>query len=75
MLPVLPRLPEQVDPDSWLNAIDGKLYQRRVEANGAVKVDKFRYYVQQKLRGQHVLLKVNTAQQTFEIFFQGRRIK
>ena len=54
VLPVLPRLPEQVDPDRWLNAIDGKLYQRRVEPNGAVKVDKFHYYVQQKLRGQVV---------------------
>ena len=75
VLPVLPRLPEHVDPDSWLNAIDGKLYQRRVEPNGAVKVDNFHYYVQQKLRGQVVLLKVDAAQRTFEIFFQGQRIK
>jgi len=75
VLPVLPPLPQQVDPDGWLTAIDGKLFQRRVELNGAVKVDKFRYYVQQKLRGQVVLLKVDAAQRTFEIFFQGRRIK
>lgn len=74
-LPILPRLPEQVDPDRWLDSIDGKLYQRRVQPNGAVKVDKYRYYVQQKLRGQIVLLKVDAAQKRFDIFFQGQRIK
>jgi transposase InsO family protein len=74
-LPVLPRLPEQVEPDRWLDSIDGKIYQRRIGPNGTVKVDKYRYYIQQKLRGQLVLLKVDAPQKRFEIFFQGQQLK
>jgi hypothetical protein len=38
--PDLPSLPQVVDPDGWLKAIDGRLYIRRVNSAGTVKVDK-----------------------------------
>ncbi len=37
--------------------------------------DKYRYYVQQKLRGQLILFKVDAPQKRFEIFFQGQPLQ
>jgi len=55
-LPTLPPLPDTVDPDSWLNSINGKVYKRRVDAAGTVKMDKHRYYIRRNLKGRYVLL-------------------
>jgi len=74
-LPQLPRLPEQVDPDAWLNAIDGRLYQRRITPTGMVKVAHHRYYVRQQLHGQLVNLKVNVQERVFDVLVHGQRFK
>ena len=39
-LPKLPPLPDQVDPDRWLQTVHRKCFKRRVSANGSIQVDK-----------------------------------
>ena len=41
----LPPLPEQVEPDHWLQKIHGKFYKRRIQASGSVQVGKQYYYI------------------------------
>lgn len=41
VLPTRPALPEEVDPDRWVNALDGRLYPRQVKSAGRVLVDGF----------------------------------
>jgi transposase InsO family protein len=38
VLPTLPQLPEQVDPDAWLNQYHRRVFRRRVGANGLMSV-------------------------------------
>lgn len=62
-LPELPRLPDYVDPDGWLHAIDGKHYIRRVDPSGAVKVDKHVYYIGRAYQKQYVVISVEATKQ------------
>lgn len=41
-LPPLPALPEQVDPDAWLRAVDGRACVRRVGSDGCLTIDTHR---------------------------------
>jgi hypothetical protein len=74
-LPALPPLPEQVNPDHWLQKIDGKFYKRRIQSDGSVQVGKRYYYIRQKLKGQQVLLKVDTLAQQFQVLLDGKAVK
>lgn len=74
-LPALPPLPEQVDPDHWLQKIDGQFYKRRIQANGSVQVGKQFYYIRQKLKGQLVLLKTDALARQFQVLLDGQPIK
>jgi len=38
-LPPLPPVPQMIDPDRWLETVDGQLFTRRVNAAGSVQVD------------------------------------
>lgn len=53
-----PAVPALVDPDRWIEALDGKRFVRKVQQNTSVTLDTERYY--QRLRvpslGQHELL-------------------
>jgi hypothetical protein len=60
-LPVLPPVPERVDPDRWVQAIDGQRYVRKVKQDGTVLVADQRYYVQRALAGQYVVLQVDAT--------------
>ena len=44
-LPSLPALPPIVDPDDWLNQLDGLHLERKVDSHGMVSLDLKRYYV------------------------------
>jgi hypothetical protein len=46
-----------------------------VKHNGAVLVDKRSYYISRKLRGHHVLLKVDAAQGQFIVYLEGKPLK
>jgi hypothetical protein len=72
-LPRLRRLPDMIDPDRWLRAFHGRQFRRRVQANGSVKMDKRSYYVGKGLKGQQVVLRVDTDRREFQIM-QGRQV-
>jgi hypothetical protein len=48
-LPKLPPLPDQVDPDRWLQSIHGHAFARRIGSDGCVEVDEEPYYIKQAL--------------------------
>jgi hypothetical protein len=69
--PVLPKreaLPERVDPDGWLNALDGRWYPRRVKRDGSIKVDGTSYYIKQALASHHIMLRLNATTRCFDVF-------
>src|SRR5262249_37708153 len=74
-LPTLPQLPEGVDPDRWLEALDGQAFARTVQPNGNVLVDLRPYYVQQALAGRQVVLVVHAADRVFEVWHGRERLK
>ena len=74
-LPPLPKPPEVIDPDAWLQAYHGRIYQRRVSASGAVMVDKYTYHIGRRYARQAVALHLNAPQQQFHVVGGGRPIK
>nr|BBH91748.1 hypothetical protein KTC_64990 [Thermosporothrix sp. COM3] len=66
-LPQQPRLPEQVDPDAWLHAMNGRAFVRRVKVDGRMIVEHQPYYVKQALAGQTVALVVEAHTRQFAI--------
>ena len=74
-LPELPRLPVEVDPDSWLAHYHGRYFTRRITSNGTVQVDKQSYYIQDGLKGQFVLMVVDAQNREFIILLKQKPIK
>lgn len=74
-LPTLPQLPEGVDPDRWLDAIDGQAFARTVQPNGNVLVDLRPYYIKQALAGCQVVLVVRAADRLFEVWHEREQLK
>lgn len=72
-LPWLRRLPDVIDPDRWLHTLHGRVFRRRVQANGSVKMDKRNYYVGKRLKGQQVNLRIDADRREFQIM-QGRQV-
>lgn len=75
VLPTLPAVPPDVDPDQWLRVLDGRGYTRRVNAHGCVVVANRDYYIRQTLRGQYVLLQIDATHQEFVVYQQNQVIK
>ena len=57
-----------VDPDAWLELIDGRRYVRQVRPNGTVVVEHTPYYVGQPLAGQRVALAVAAAERVLVVY-------
>ncbi|KAB2866658.1 MAG: transposase [Anaerolineae bacterium] len=74
-LPILPTLPDSVDPNRWLLAYHLHLFKRRVRSNGTVTVDKHDYYIGRAYRGRYLLLRLEAHQQALEVLFQGQLLK
>jgi Integrase core domain len=54
-LPKLPVLPDQIDPDRWLESIHGQAFPRRIGSDGCVDVDDEPYYIKQALAKHQVV--------------------
>jgi Integrase core domain len=67
-LPPTPPLPMLVDPDAWLELIDGRRYVRQVRPNGTVVVEHTPYYVGQRLAGQRLALAVAAAERVLVVY-------
>lgn len=74
-LPLLPPVPDIVDPDRWLMHCDGLNVVRTVSRHGSVRVDLHDYYVLRALAGQRVTLVVRAAQRSLSVIHQGQRVK
>lgn len=74
-LPTLPAVPKMIDPDRWLQTVDGTLYTRRVNASGTVQVDKFKYYIGRAYRGRSVVLQVDAANKQFRVELAEKPLK
>lgn len=70
-LPARPSLPLVVDPDAWLQTIDGRAYVRRVQSGGEVAVGDVRYYVGRDLVRQEVAFQVDARAREFVIVYAG----
>jgi transposase InsO family protein len=74
-LPTLPPLPATVDPDRWLQALDGSAYVRRVGSDGCVDVDLSSYYIGKSRAGQSTTLHIDAASQAFGVWHGTSWIK
>jgi transposase InsO family protein len=74
-LPLLPQIPAMVDPDGWLHLYHGRLFRRRVAANGVVDVDKYPYYLGTAYAGQAVALRLDAPQRVFQVLQRGHLVK
>jgi hypothetical protein len=57
-VPKRPALPEVVDPDRWLRAVQGERYARKVKRAGRVVLGERYSSIQKALAGQRVVLEV-----------------
>jgi hypothetical protein len=74
-LPPLPPVPAWVDPDRWVDLLDGQTYARKVRADTSVQVDGAPYYLNQPLAGQYVTLRIAAAQRVFVVERAGTVVK
>jgi hypothetical protein len=74
-LPTLLALPDEVDPDRWLESLHGQAFARRIQPNGTVEVDRRAYYLKHTLAGQQVVLVVNAPERVFEVFLGRAHLK
>ncbi len=74
-LPARPALPATVDPDHWLEVLDGQRYVRKVRSNGTVRVDSVSYYVDQAWAGKYVSLQVAATERVFVVEYREQALK
>jgi hypothetical protein len=75
MLPARPSVPELVDPDRWIDALDGQHFVRKVQRDTSVRIDTIRYYTTQAVVGKYVTLRVEAATRSFVIEHDGYDLK
>lgn len=73
-LPNLPRLPDEVNPNRWLEVEHGRVFRRRIRANGTIQVDKHTYYVSQKLAKRPVLVHLDATRQCLHVTLDGQPV-
>jgi len=64
-----------VDPNRWLQQIDGQRFVRKVRGDCTVTVDDVRYYIRTDLKGQYVALEVDALARELVVYHQRRAIK
>jgi hypothetical protein len=72
VLPQLPQLPEVVQPTSWLLAQHGRVFRRRIRANGSIQIDKHTYYIDAKLAKHPVLVHLDGNKRCFHLSVDGK---
>jgi transposase InsO family protein len=75
VLPIRPALPDVVDPDRWLTALDGRWYPRLVKKDGRIQVDGLSYYVKADLAGHRIMLHLNATTRCFDVFRGDQFVK
>jgi transposase InsO family protein len=75
VLPARPPVPATVDPDSWISAMDGKSYVRKVQHDSSVTLGAGRYYLTQALCGQQVSLQIDATDRSLVVMHNGQEVK
>ena len=73
--PTLPPLPTTVDPDSWLEPLDGLHVERKVDRHGMVSLDLKRYYVSSQLVGHRVVLRLDAQEYRVHVLHEQQLVK
>jgi len=74
-LPTLPALPDRVEPNHWLVVEHGRVFRRRIRANGTIQVDKHTYYVSEKLAKRSVLVHLDAHSQCLRVTLEGKPLQ
>jgi hypothetical protein len=74
-LPPRPPLPRIVDPDRWVDVLDGQRPVRKVKRNGTVSVDGTFYYIDQAWHGRYVTLRLQAATRVFAVEYREQVLK
>lgn len=64
-LPSLRNLPVMIDPDHWVEVLDGKRFVRKVRANGTVSIDNTTYYIGTDKQGCSLTFRISGTKRTF----------
>lgn len=70
-LPTLPFPADEVQPNAWLQAQHGRVFRRRIRANGTIQVDKHVYYVDEKLAKRPVLVHLDAVKRCLRVTVDG----
>jgi transposase InsO family protein len=73
--PMLPAVPQTVDPDRWLEQVNKRAFARTIRAKGDLTINREDYYVSRSLAGQRVMCWVNAAEKCFDIWQPAGHIK
>ncbi len=74
-LPSLPHVPQVVDPDAWLQHVDGQHCIRKIRQNGTIVLDDVSYDVKQRLAGHSIDVSIDASHQELVIWHQHQPIK
>ncbi|MBK9745774.1 MAG: transposase [Chloroflexi bacterium] len=75
VVPTLPSLPQQVDPDEWLQSAHGRIYRRWVNSSGTIQIDRHTYSIGSAYAKQQVLVHLDAKQHMFLVSLNGQRLK
>jgi hypothetical protein len=73
VLPVLPQIPERVQPDAWLEFLHRRVFRRRISSEGTMQIDRHLYYVGREFAKQAVSILVDVAGSEF-VVMDGQRV-
>jgi hypothetical protein len=73
--PPLPAVPQTIDPDRWLERVNGQAFVRKVQSDASLTINHERYYVPRELTGQQVTCFINAPEKQFDIWQAGSRVK
>lgn len=71
IFPHLPAVPQTIDPDRWLERVDGQAFARKVQSDASLTINHERYYVPRALAGQQITCLINAPQKQFDIWHAG----
>ena len=70
-LPLLPPVPDEIDPDAWLAHYHGRVFKRRVAQNGVISVGNHAYYVGYIHAGTPVGILLDARKRMFRILHRS----
>ncbi|MBK8023033.1 MAG: hypothetical protein IPK19_16815 [Chloroflexi bacterium] len=71
LLPILPLVPEQIDPDAWLTPYHRRLFRRRVGRSGMISLGRHDYYVGYAHAGTRVGVLLDAERKVFTVLQRG----